>query len=160
VKPTARRPAVFSSPENVYHADTCDLLKQAAERNELKLVAFGRRGYPGKPLATRILPELPSIGYWDAPGDQTWGLAWHRNEGIELTFIARGTPQLPASITPLHHRPAAAGAACGLVTAQQGVNVLLFDFFHLSSLLGVTLVLLHLLLGPGVGLAVVPAIRH
>lgn len=87
---TAPQPAIFSSPENVYHADTCDLLKQAAERNELKLVAFGRRGYPGKPLAAKMLPELASIGCWDAPGDQTWGLAWHRNEGIELTFIARG----------------------------------------------------------------------
>ena len=81
---------MFSSPVKTYHADTCDFLKQAAERNELKLVAFGRRGYPGIPLAPKILPELPSIGCWDAPSDQTWGLAWHRNEGIELTFMARG----------------------------------------------------------------------
>ena len=90
VKSAAPQPAILSSPGNVYHADTCDLLKQAAERNDLRLAAFGRRGYPGKPLAAEMLPELASLGYWDAPGDQTWGLAWHRNEGIELTFLARG----------------------------------------------------------------------
>jgi AraC family L-rhamnose operon regulatory protein RhaS len=83
-------PAIFSSPGTTYHADTCDLLKQAAEHNELTLNALGRRGYPGESLPAKMLPELASIGYWDAPHDQTWGLAWHRNEGIELTFLARG----------------------------------------------------------------------
>jgi len=27
---------------------------------------------------------------WDASRDQGWGLAWHRNEGIEITYLARG----------------------------------------------------------------------
>jgi AraC-like DNA-binding protein len=90
VKTTRPQPAIFTSPEAVFHADTCDLLKQAAEGGELRLAAFGRRGYPGKPLSPSVLPELPSIGYWDARHDQNWGLVWHRNEGIELTFLARG----------------------------------------------------------------------
>jgi len=30
------------------------------------------------------------VGYWDAESDQEWGLPWHRNEGIELTFLERG----------------------------------------------------------------------
>ena len=54
------------------------------------LVALGRRGYSDKPLSATGLPELPSIGYWDAPHDQTWGVACRRNEGIKLTFQARG----------------------------------------------------------------------
>jgi AraC family L-rhamnose operon regulatory protein RhaS len=84
------QPAIFTSPETIHHADTCDRLQQAAEHNELTLHALGRRGYPGESLPARVLPELPSIGYWDAPHDQAWGLGWHRNEGIELTFLARG----------------------------------------------------------------------
>jgi AraC family L-rhamnose operon regulatory protein RhaS len=31
-----------------------------------------------------------TVGYWDGPNDQTWGLDWHRNEGVELTFLAHG----------------------------------------------------------------------
>ena len=27
---------------------------------------------------------------WDAVGIQNWGLDWHRNEGVELTYLARG----------------------------------------------------------------------
>jgi AraC-like DNA-binding protein len=82
--------AIFTAPKTTYHADTCDLLKQAADRREVRLSAFGRRGYPGLSFPPRLLPELPSIGCWDAPHDQSWGLGWHRNEGIEFTFLARG----------------------------------------------------------------------
>jgi AraC-like DNA-binding protein len=85
-----RRPALYTSPETVYHADTCDLLKQAAVEGQISLAAFGRRGYPGKPLPSSVLPEIASLGCWDAQHDQSWGLAWHRNEGVELTFLARG----------------------------------------------------------------------
>ncbi len=37
-----------------------------------------------------LLPEVSTVGFWDATGNQTWGLDWHRNEGIELTYLARG----------------------------------------------------------------------
>src|SRR5207249_3334840 len=33
---------------------------------------------------------IKSIGYWDALGPQTWGLPWHRNEGVEVTFLESG----------------------------------------------------------------------
>jgi AraC family L-rhamnose operon regulatory protein RhaS len=33
---------------------------------------------------------MMSVGYWDARQDQSWGLDWHRNEGIEITYLARG----------------------------------------------------------------------
>ncbi len=37
-----------------------------------------------------MLPEVRSVGWWDAPEPQSWGLGWHRNEGIELTYVSRG----------------------------------------------------------------------
>lgn len=86
----APRPAIYQSAEAIYHADTCDRLKQAAAQEDLRLAGFGRRGYPGESFPQGVLPEVASIGYWDAPRNQSWGLDWHRNEGIELTFLARG----------------------------------------------------------------------
>jgi AraC family L-rhamnose operon regulatory protein RhaS len=37
------------------------------------------------------LPGLRNVGYWDAKNDQNWALPWHRNEGIELTFLETGS---------------------------------------------------------------------
>lgn len=88
--PHTPRPAIYHSTETVYRADTCDRLKQAAARGELRLAGCGRRGYPGKLLPPGVLKEVASVGFWDAPRTQSWGLEWHRNEGIELTFLARG----------------------------------------------------------------------
>jgi len=88
-------PAVFFSPNDTYHADRCEPLRQAVRRGEVRLAAFARRGYPGKRMPAAVLPEIASVGYWDATGLQGWGLDWHRNEGIELTYLARGkTPFL------------------------------------------------------------------
>lgn len=84
------RSALFFSPGETYHADRCEPLRQAVRRGEVRLTALVRRGYPGQPLPSRMLPEISTIGFWDATGTQTWGLDWHRNEGIELTYLARG----------------------------------------------------------------------
>jgi AraC family L-rhamnose operon regulatory protein RhaS len=37
-----------------------------------------------------MLPEVSTVGFWDALRPPTWGLDWHRHEGIELTYLARG----------------------------------------------------------------------
>jgi len=37
------------------------------------------------------LPKVKSLAYWDAHELQDWGLGWHRNEGIELTFLESGS---------------------------------------------------------------------
>lgn len=87
---TSAKSAIFSSPDETYHADRCDQLQQAALDGDLRLAALARRGYPGTPLPHRMLPEVSTVGYWDAHKDQSWGLDWHRNEGIELTFLSRG----------------------------------------------------------------------
>ncbi len=36
------------------------------------------------------MTEVRSVGLWDAHGAQDWGLDWHCNEGIELTYVERG----------------------------------------------------------------------
>ena len=82
--------AVFRQDRKLYHADTCEPLKRAAEQGQVRLVARGRAGYPGPPLPSRELREVRSVGYWDADHDQPWGLDWHRNEGLEITYVSRG----------------------------------------------------------------------
>lgn len=71
-------------------ADTCEPLKAAAADGELSLAAWTHGAYPGGVLPETVLPGLSSVGVWDAESDQRWGLAWHHNEGIELTFLLRG----------------------------------------------------------------------
>jgi AraC family L-rhamnose operon regulatory protein RhaS len=83
-------PAVFSSPSATYHADRCEPLRAAVRRGEVRLSALVHRGYPGRAMPAGMLPEVSSVGFWDATGTQTWGLDWHRNEGIEITYLARG----------------------------------------------------------------------
>lgn len=83
--------AVFLSPGAMYHADRCEPLSEAVRRNKVRLHALARRGYPGQPLTEELLPEVSTVGFWDAAGPQTWGLDWHRNEGIEITFLSRGS---------------------------------------------------------------------
>lgn len=84
------RPAVFLSPTATYHADRCEPLVQAVQHGEVRLVAWARRGYPGRAFPARLLPEISTVGFWDATGTQSWGLDWHRNEGLELTYLSRG----------------------------------------------------------------------
>jgi AraC-like DNA-binding protein len=82
--------ARFLSDTEVFHADTCEPLREAVARKEVSFAALARGTYPGDRLAAKSLPNVMSIGYWDARHDQRWGLDWHRNEGIEITYLARG----------------------------------------------------------------------
>ena len=95
-KPAQRRTAAFRSAAELFHADTCEPLEAAARRREARVVALGRGSYPGRRLPPKDLREVCSLGYWDARGRQTWGLDWHRNEGIEFTFLAAG--RLPFAV--------------------------------------------------------------
>lgn len=85
-----QRPATFRSPSELFHADTCEPLKQAANAGAVRLSALARGTYPGTPLPKNDLREICSVGHWDAVRDQNWGLDWHRNEGIELHFVEAG----------------------------------------------------------------------
>lgn len=83
-------PELFRDGPTTYAADTCSPLRDAAEAGAIELAALSRGAYPGDPLADDALPGLRSAGTWNASADQDWGLDWHRNEGLELTFLARG----------------------------------------------------------------------
>lgn len=79
-----------SSANGRYEADSCRPLSDAVQRGEVVLQALKHGHYPGRPLPAGSLPGLKTVGYWDAAGAQTWGLDWHRNEGIEITFLESG----------------------------------------------------------------------
>lgn len=74
-----------------YKADTCIPLRKAWELGDLDLSSLVRLDYPGRPMPHNMLKGVNSIGYWDAHSKQNWGLDWHRNEGIEITFLETGS---------------------------------------------------------------------
>lgn len=80
----------FRTARELFHADTCEPLKEAAGRGDVRLAALGRGSYPGVRLPRHDLKEVCMVGYWDAPFDQNWGLGWHCNEGIEIGYVSGG----------------------------------------------------------------------
>ena len=95
-KARQRRIATFRAAAELFHADTCEPLEAAARRGDVRVVALARGSYPGRQLPANDLREVRSVGFWDARSQQTWGLDWHRNEGIEFTFLAAG--KLPFAV--------------------------------------------------------------
>lgn len=83
-------PAIFMDKKTVYQADKCDPLASAADRGEVGLWMWSRGAYPGSRLPEQTLREVSSIGVWDASREQSWGLDWHRNEGLEITYLEQG----------------------------------------------------------------------
>ena len=88
---------IFKEDQQTYHADRCQPLIEAAESGKIRFEALTRGSYPGRPLPDFALPQMRSIAYWDAKIQQDWGLDWHRNEGLELTFLQSGS--LPFWVT-------------------------------------------------------------
>lgn len=86
----SKRPPVYRAEGECHHADTCEPLVRSARNGKMRLEALVRGAYPGRPLADSMVPQIKSIGYWDAATQQDWGLVSHRNEGIELTYLDRG----------------------------------------------------------------------
>lgn len=83
-------PAIFQNEHQAYVADTCEELKGASSNREVKLRAWSHPPYPGREVSKDYIPEIRSLGFWDAHQQQSWGLAPHCNEGIELSFVAGG----------------------------------------------------------------------
>lgn len=84
------RGAVYRDRGHTYAADACEPLVRAERANAVRLRALARFQYPGRRLPSGQLRGVCSIGYWDAPAPQDWGLDWHRNEGLELAFLESG----------------------------------------------------------------------
>lgn len=83
-------PAIFQDGRHTYFADTCEPLKAAADKGEMQLAAWAHALYPGILLPNTFLPAVRSVGVWNAPRNQSWGLGLHCNEGIEFTYLQRG----------------------------------------------------------------------
>ena len=86
----SKRTTVFEAGDERYRADTCAALITARESGELTMAAVARGTYPGRRLPPGMLPQVSTLGYWDAAHDQGWGLGEHRNEGVEITYLANG----------------------------------------------------------------------
>ncbi|GHT18415.1 hypothetical protein FACS1894189_6310 [Planctomycetales bacterium] len=83
-------PPVYQEGNEVFRADTCSSVVDAVQRSDIALKAFVRGQYPGQPIPKNSLPGLRTVGFWSAVTEQHWGLDWHRNEGIEITFLLSG----------------------------------------------------------------------
>lgn len=84
------QPPAYRDHGNLHRADTCQPLVEAASRGEVRLEALVRGNYPGSPMPEGAVPQVRSVGFWDARRGQNWGLPEHRNEGIELTYLESG----------------------------------------------------------------------
>ncbi len=92
MKPAARgQRATYNFHGRLFKADTCVELNRASARGDIALHALARGTYPGTRLEGRSLQGVKALGFWDAPKPQTWGLPWHRNEGIEMAILSRGS---------------------------------------------------------------------
>lgn len=85
------RSIIFHDNDQTHHADTCEPLVAAVTAGEVRLEALVRGSYPGRRMPAGILPQVSTVGYWDAARDQAWGLGEHRNEGIEITYLDNGS---------------------------------------------------------------------
>lgn len=81
---------IYQEQKRTYEADTCRPVVDAMQAGQLQHMAFARGHYPGRRLPRNALPGVKVVGFWDADHRQAWGLDWHRNEGIELTFLESG----------------------------------------------------------------------
>lgn len=84
------RPAVFREPGALLYAGNCQDLMKASLAGQVSLNAWTRRGYPGIDLGN-ALPQVCSVGGWDATIPQDWGLREHCNEGVKIAYLARGS---------------------------------------------------------------------
>lgn len=87
----SKRSTIFHGTDKTHHADTCEPLVAAVKARKVRLEALVRGSYPGRRLPTGILPQVSTMGFWDAARDQAWGLGEHRNEGIEITYLDNGS---------------------------------------------------------------------
>ena len=85
-----RKAPIYQDHDKTYHADTCIPVKKAVCDGKIKLAALKRNNYPGVAIKGDEIFGINNIGYWDVKDEQNWGLQWHRNEGLEITFLEHG----------------------------------------------------------------------
>ncbi|MEM6885427.1 MAG: helix-turn-helix transcriptional regulator [Verrucomicrobiota bacterium] len=90
-----------------HEIDQCLPQLNASREGKIEIHALSKGHYPGTVIAPGILPQVNSIGYFDAIGQQKWGTEMHRNEGIEISYMESGSSNV---IIDGHCHPFAAGA--------------------------------------------------
>ena len=86
-----RRPPLFRDRGQPSRVDAHEPLLASIRAGKINFHGLGRGHYPGDRLGPGQLPGLLSLGYWDARGDQDWGMDFHRNEGIEICLLETGS---------------------------------------------------------------------
>jgi AraC-like DNA-binding protein len=86
------RPSVYHIDGEKYALDTCRPQREAIENGLIRFMALSHGSYPGIGLKKRELSGLHSIGVMDAAEHQEWGMAIHRNEGLEICLVEHGKP--------------------------------------------------------------------
>ena len=87
---------IYKEHGKAYKADTCLPVARAFEQGQIEYKALVRGHYPGSQLPRGVLAGVRNLGFWSIDSPQTWGLQWHRNEGIELTFLENGQLEFAA----------------------------------------------------------------
>jgi AraC family L-rhamnose operon regulatory protein RhaS len=60
---------IYKDHDEMYRADTCNPLVQAAESRTVRLEALRHGHYPGRMLAAGAMSGLKMVGFWDADTD-------------------------------------------------------------------------------------------
>jgi len=81
---------IYHTPHPDCGVDSCEPQRRAIEAGKIKFHAITHGHYPGATIAPETIPGLSTLGYWDAIGEQDWGLEPHCNEGIEIVLIETG----------------------------------------------------------------------
>ncbi|ADE53941.1 helix-turn-helix transcriptional regulator [Coraliomargarita akajimensis] len=85
---------IYQETRERYHVDACLPQLSALEQGKIDLHALTHGDYPGTALAQDFIPEISTMGYMDAVGQQDWGMEDHRNEGIEICLQESGNNTL------------------------------------------------------------------
>jgi len=80
-----------SRPHELNGAEASRAVEEAARRREISFGALARGNYPGRRLPRGALIGVKTIGHWDATDQQAFGLPWHREDGIQVTFLECGS---------------------------------------------------------------------
>jgi len=83
-------PPLYKAPDRTYVIDTCRPQLRAIREGRIDFHALSHGHYPGTLLDRDVLRGISTIGYWDAVGEQDWGLEAHRNEGVEVVLLETG----------------------------------------------------------------------
>ncbi len=83
-------PPIYEERGETYQADACEPVARAVAEGAIRYRALVRGHYSGEKLRRGVLSGVRNLGVWNVELPQSWGLDWHRNEGIEITFLESG----------------------------------------------------------------------